>query len=84
MTTAEATQLALGYAWGAEDFSGTRTISPSDLPGTLAFAEAFAAGWDDFNAERRHHMTNVTDAYRRWQESRGQTIFASAALVRAA
>jgi hypothetical protein len=84
MTTAEAIQVALGYAWGAEDFSGTKTASPTDLPGTLAFAEAFAAGWDDFNAERRHHMTNVMDAYRRWQESAGASIFAATALVRAA
>lgn len=75
MTTAEAIQLALGYAWGREDASGTRTISPTDLPGTLAFAEAFAAGWDDFNADRRHHMTSVTYAYQRWQESAGVSIF---------
>lgn len=78
MTHEEAMHTALGYAWGAEDFSGTRTVSPTEMPGTLAFADAYADGWDAFNADRRHYMTNVGDAYRRWQESGGLTIWAPA------
>jgi hypothetical protein len=77
MTGSEAIHTALGYAWAAEDFSGTRTLSPTDAPGTLTFAEAFGAAWDEFNAGERGHMIPVMDAYRRWQESAGASIFAA-------
>jgi hypothetical protein len=68
-------QCALGYAWATEDCSGIPTVSPTAAPGSLTFAEAFAHGWDDFNAEKRGSMTNVRDAYRRWQDSKGAGIF---------
>ena len=77
MKYTEATQHGLGYAAGREDASGTPTVSPTDAPGFLTFADAYAAGWGDFNAERRHYMTNARDAYDTWQTSRGLTIFRS-------
>jgi hypothetical protein len=75
MTVQEATQLALGYAWGAEDSSGTRTFAPAGMVGTIAFAEAFAGAWEAFNTERIHHMVPVHVAYRRWNETGGRTVF---------
>ena len=77
MNHEEAMQCALGYAWGAEDATRIPTVSPTDAPGTLTFADAYAAGWDAFNSDQAHYMTNVADAYRRWQESKGASIFTS-------
>jgi hypothetical protein len=71
----EAIQLALGYSWASEDTTGTKTASPADAPGTMAFADAFAQGWDDYSAEWRCFMIPVKDAYGRWQETKGETIF---------
>jgi hypothetical protein len=70
MTHAEALQHALGYAAGREDASGVKTHGDF-----TKFAEAFATGWDDYRAEKLGMMTNAREAYRRWQESRGATIF---------
>ena len=75
MNTQEAMQHGLGYAAGREDASGIKTISPTDAPGFIAFAEAYADGWGDFNAERRHYMTNTKVAYDTWQATDGRTIF---------
>jgi hypothetical protein len=76
MTSQEATQLALGYAWGREDASGTRTFAPEGMVGTILFAEAFAGAWDAFNAELHYHMPPVHVAYARWNETGGRTVFA--------
>jgi hypothetical protein len=70
MTHDEALQHALGYAAGHEDASGTRTYGDF-----TKFAEAFAAGWDAYRTEQRGHMTNARDAYKRWNETRGASIF---------
>jgi|HubBroStandDraft_4_1064222.scaffolds.fasta_scaffold380481_2 hypothetical protein len=75
MTSQEATQLALGYAWGREDASGTRTFAPEGMVGTILFAEAFAGAWEAFNTERIHHMVPVHVAYARWNETGGLTVF---------
>ena len=75
MTHDEAIQHALGYAAGREDASGIRTRSPGELPGFMAFADAYAAGWDDYRAERRYHMIWARGAYDTWQASNGRTIF---------
>lgn len=75
---AGAIQLALGYAWGREDASGTVTAAPATGPSRIpssAFAEAFATGQDEYNQERRCMMTNVRSAYERWQASGGRTIW---------
>jgi hypothetical protein len=74
MTRNEALELALGYAWGAEDTSGKRTAQLGNLTGCSAFAEAFADAQDDFNNERRMNMFPVSDAYRRWNETNGLTV----------
>ena len=75
MNKQEATQCALGYAWGVEDTSGIRTAQPANITGCSAFADAFAQGWDEYNTDRRGMMTNVRSAYERWQASNGQTIW---------
>lgn len=74
MTSNEALELALGYAWGAEDTSGKRTAQPGNLTGCSAFAEEFARVQDDFNNELRMNMFPVSDAYRRWNETNGLTV----------
>ena len=75
----EAMQHGLGYAAGREDASGVRTAEvpgdPQMRSGFLAFAQAYAQGWDDFNSGARCSMTNARDAYDRWQESGGRTIW---------
>ena len=74
----EAKQHGLGYAAGREDASGTPTaIPPGKMwrSGWTTFADAYAQGWYDFNAQRRCSMTSCRDAYDRWQESGGRTIF---------
>jgi hypothetical protein len=81
MTHEEALQHALGYAAGREDASGVRTktaprtVRGAPAGGWLDFGDAFAQGWDDYRAERRHNMINVKDAYNAWQASDGVTIF---------
>ncbi len=77
MQANEAMQCALGYAWGQEDASGSKTYEPkpATTSGSFSFAEAFAAGWAEYNAELRHFMVCVSDAYRRWNETEGETIF---------
>lgn len=75
MDSNEAMQLALGYAWAAEDYSKVTTApSPSGTLGFLAFAEAFTYGYAELNAEKRTHMISVQDAYKAWQASGGKTI----------
>jgi hypothetical protein len=74
----EALQHALGYAAGREDGSGQPTAQPGgDLgpSGFVAFANAFADGWDEYNQGRRGMMTNARGAYERWQATGGQTIW---------
>jgi hypothetical protein len=66
---------ALGYAAGREDGSGVPTAQPDQRSGFIAFAEAFADGWDEYNQERRGMLTNARSAYERWQATGGQTIW---------
>ncbi len=75
MTKQEAMQCALGYAWGREDASGARTYAPASISGSFAFAEAFAAGWEAYNTEKRFYMVCARSAYERWNETRGASIF---------
>ncbi len=75
MTKDEATQLALGYAWASEDVSKVPTAGPADRVTTLAFAEAFAHGWSEYNSERQWFMIPVRDAYVNWQASAGASIY---------
>ena len=76
MTKNEALQHGLGYACGREDVSGDKTISAHrDSLGWIEFGEAYAAGWDDYNAGVSHYMVNARDAYATWQASSGRTIF---------
>jgi hypothetical protein len=80
MTRDEAMQHGLGYAAAREDASGVKTLPSPEAPGRpgfMAFADEYAQGWDDYNAERRHYMTNARDAYDTWQKTRGETIFRS-------
>jgi hypothetical protein len=71
----EAIQHALGYAAGREDASGVKTTEPDERPGFVAFADAYAAGWAEYRAEKRSYMTNCRDAYETWQATGGITIF---------
>jgi hypothetical protein len=75
MTREEAIQHGLGYAAAYEDASGTRTASPTELPGFLAFGYAYGDGWDAFNREERHSMPCANTCYLVWQETKGRTIF---------
>jgi hypothetical protein len=75
MSKDEAMQHGLGYAAGREDASGTPTVEPGTRPGFMAFADAYAEGWDDYNSQRRWYMTNARDAYDTWQATAGLTIF---------
>lgn len=75
MQANEAHKLASGYAWGREDSTRVRTVSPSSTSGDFMFAEAFAQGYAEFNAGDRGSMTDVRSAYERWQETSGATIF---------
>jgi hypothetical protein len=72
----EAMQHALGYAAGAEDFSGVKTVTPDDRVGYMAFAETYTAGWA--NVEKRGYMTSCAEAYGVWQATGGITIFRDA------
>ncbi len=59
---------ALGYAWGQEDATGRPPwATPEDPSGSMAFAKAYAQGWDEYNQDRRGMMTNLCSAYERWQ-----------------
>ena len=77
MTRPEALQLALGYAWASEDATDVKTATTPEWPGNgpIAFAEAFADAWEDYNTGRRGHMINVADAYKSWQATDGHSIF---------
>ncbi len=78
MDTNEATQHALGYAAGREDSSGIPTSRAANAPdgiGFMAFAEAYAAAWGEFNAGKRFSMTNCRAAYEAWQATAGVSIF---------
>jgi hypothetical protein len=77
MTPDEARQLAMGYAWGREDASKTATAGTHEWQSTWSlFADAYAQGYEDSNTGRRCSMTNVRDAYEKWQDSGGRSIFA--------
>lgn len=85
MTKEEATQHALGYACGREDASGIETahyLADRYKIGWLEFGFAFGNGWDDYNRGLRFYMTNARDAYERWQESDGRTIFSGVSLIK--
>jgi hypothetical protein len=76
VNTEEAMQHGLGYAAAREDASDVKTIDPTgDGIGFMRFAEAYAAGWEDFNGEKRCYMTNARDAYDTWQTTQGRSIF---------
>lgn len=75
MNKNEAMQRALGYAWGREDASGQLTAGDPNATTTCEFATAYAAGWEDYNTEKRGNMTPVRDAYERWQATGGRSIF---------
>lgn len=79
MTTRERAEAqALGYAWGREDSSGVRTAErpkPSGISGPLQFAVAYAQMHDDYSNDRRWTAFPVKDAYERWQETNGRTIY---------
>ena len=75
MKKSEDLQHGLGYAAGREDASGVPTVSPDDRSGFIAFAEAYAAGWEEYNTEARGFMTNARDAYDTWQATGGRSIF---------
>jgi hypothetical protein len=73
----KAENLAMGYAWGREDASGTKTATSGEWHlGDLAFAGAYAQGYDDFSNGRRCSMNNVRAAYEHWQASGGRSVFA--------
>ena len=93
MTPDEARNKALGYAWGREDaredFSklvhavfgaptATRGVYSS---GSLAFADAYARGQDDYDHQRRGSMITLREAYANWQDSGGRSIFARGELT---
>lgn len=93
----EALQHALGYAAGREDATRdeneTITIPTVDPPegtgvwpgiGWLRFADAYAAGWDDFNHGRRCSMVCCRSAWETWQASGGRTIFSDELALAAA
>jgi hypothetical protein len=76
MTPDEARRTAMSYAWGAEDYSNTKTVTPAGgISGDWAFGEAYAQGQADYDAERRGSMISVQDAYRNWQDSGGKSVF---------
>jgi hypothetical protein len=61
---------ASGYAWAAEDFTGTRTWStPQDPAGAYAFALAYATSRDEYDAGRRGSHPSVSHAYATWQRT---------------
>lgn len=62
--------LALGYVWGSDDHAGTGRTA-----GAMKFSDAFAQGYDEYNTKQRNFMPPVSDAYKAWQESNGDTIF---------
>lgn len=69
-----------GYAWAAEDYSGTATIGTPDNPtGSYAFAVEYSRAYRLYHAEKLTHMTSVQAAYRAWQASGGRTIWAETA-----
>jgi hypothetical protein len=84
MNRNEAMQHALGFADGRETGTGTATaISPAypHTSGFYAFAEAYAQGWDDYSRQHRSSMTSCRDAYAKWQETGGRTIFSKGDLT---
>jgi hypothetical protein len=78
MDTNEAMQHGLGYAAGREDSAGVPTSRAANAPdgvGFMAFAEAYAAAWDEFNHGARYSMTSARSAYDTWQATHGVSIF---------
>lgn len=75
MTSEDAFNKAMGYAWGREDASGVKTAGDSpETIGWYLFTQAFSAMYADYNAEKRCWATNARSAYDRWQETDGKTI----------
>lgn len=76
MTREKALYLAEGYAWGREDVTGTVTApTTADGTGWMQFANAYAQMHDDYNNGRRWTAFGVKDAYERWQETQGHTLY---------
>lgn len=70
---------AAAYAWGREDASGTRTVSPTAAPGSLTFSEAWSARMYAFKHEATYYMPNLRVAYDEWQAAGGRPAWANAA-----
>jgi hypothetical protein len=77
MTYTPANEHALGYAEGREDASGVRTASPTEAPGCLVFAEAYAVIQRWFDAQVTHWMPCIRDAYEQWQAAGGRPNWAN-------
>lgn len=81
MTPVEAHWCAQAYAWAREDQGAAdgvivRTASPEGTSaGSFAFAEAYAAGWAEYNAGARYSMIPVQDAWEHWQASGAVSVF---------
>jgi hypothetical protein len=76
VTRDQALYLAEGYAWGQEDSTQIVTApATSDGVGWMQFAAAYAQMHDDYDNGRRWTAFPVKDAYERWQETQGRTIY---------
>jgi hypothetical protein len=76
VTREQALYLAEGYAWGQEDSTAIMTAAATaDGVGWMQFADAYAQMHDDYGKGRRWTAFPVRDAYERWQETRGRTIY---------
>lgn len=76
MNRERAMSYGLGYASAREDASGVATAAPGTDVGFIAFARAYAAGWDEYMNAERGWMPNARTAYDTWQRTHGATIFA--------
>jgi hypothetical protein len=76
MTYGESHQCALGYAWGCEDATGKRTISPDGGTGSVQFAEMYASCRQDHQDGKHSYAPSVRAAYVQWQSSGGSAIIA--------
>lgn len=73
---AETFTMAHYYAFGQEDGTKTPTATqPGKLNGSFRFAQAYGRGWNEYQEGRRMSIVGVRDAYHRWQETDGKTIF---------
>jgi hypothetical protein len=76
VTPDQARYLAEGYAWGREDVTRIMTApATADGVGWMQFAGAYAQMHDEYNNGQRWSAFPVQDAYERWQETQGRTIY---------